>query len=281
MQTVMNDGTVVDRQSGIVKEGVDCRWGQNVTVNVSEELIVGNRCVIPDNAHFEGRRITIGDDFYGYSWEWKRLDVGRGRIDDERAILTIGDRCTFHDNRIDLACRVTIGDDVGLSPEVTIYTHGYWQSPLEGYPVAYAPVTICDGVIVGFRSTILAGSSIGRLAVIGAQSLIVRSIPDAEVWGGVPACRLRYVTQPIEQEQRAMFERLSQDYASSCSWRKLMTRFKADFPVMSVNDWWVDCLKLQAVGVEDEQTDDLRDFLFKHGIRIYTKRPFKKLRSKR
>lgn len=37
------------------------------------------------------------------------------------------------------------------------------------------------------RATILSGVEIGTNSIVGAGSLVTRSIPPGEVWGGVPA----------------------------------------------------------------------------------------------
>ena len=286
-------------KSGKFTVGADLQCGENVVIDVAEEVIVGDRCVIPDNAYFSGRRVEIGDDFYGYSWEhpgfprrvndgigglhtrlggpvgsW--LEIGRGRIDDASAVLVVGNRCTFHDNRIDLAREVTIGDDVGLSPEVAIYTHYYWQSILEGYPFRLAPVLISSRVLVGFRSALLPGVAIGEGSVIGAQSVVTGIVGVNEVWVGNPAKKVGDITSPM-----SYFERLNslvEDYHDSVAYRNLPHEIrKVDGNHVYIRDCRLDVESCTVSGIEDEYSDDLRDFLFKHGVRIYTKRPFRKL----
>ncbi len=265
--------------SGKVFTGSDFQCGENVVIDVAESICIGDRCVLGDNTYISGRRVTIGDDFYGYSWEWKRLDIGRGRSDDELAVLTVGDRCTFHDNRIDLAREVTIGDDVGLSPEVCIYTHYYWQSPLEGYPMKYAPVAICNGAIVGFRSTVLPGVSIGANCVIGAGSVITRSLQANSVCAGVP-CEEKRCIRDVQTPPVVMcrLKGLLEEYSNSCRYRGWECTPVLNWPFVNVyTNYTFDFEKLTAPLFENEFTDDFRDFMFKHGIRFYTKRPFRKL----
>jgi acetyltransferase-like isoleucine patch superfamily enzyme len=266
-------------KSGKLHAGVDCTFGDGVVVDVAEDVVIGDRCVIPDNAYLSGRSIKIGDDFYGYSWDWRRLDVGRGRRDEEDAVLTVGNRCTFHDNRIDLARRVTIGDDVGLSPEVAIYTHGYWQSELEGFPTKFAPVQIDRGTVIGFRSVILPGVRIEHHAVIGAQSLVTGNLYCNGIYGGNPAKRIGLMTKPEGQNSRRSLCLILDAYRQSCLYRGLEIRGPSiSWPLVGLNGTWFDAVNCKVVeGPEDEFTDDLREFLFKRGIRIYTRRPFRKL----
>lgn len=268
-------------KSGTLYCGGRCTFGDNVVIDVAETVTLGGRCVIGDNAYFSGRRVQIGDDFFNYSWEWKRLDIGRGRRDDEYAILTVGSRCTFHDARIDLARHVTIGNDVGLSPEVCIYTHHYWQSPLEGYPLKYAPVTIEDGVLVGFRTTILPGSHIGEFAMVGAGSVVVGNLGTDATFGGVPAREIALAQSPSRDGSQRFLASLFGEYAKSLEYRRQpgggVVSYSLSAERIDFRNCWFDLDALTVTGIEDEYTDDLRWFLFTHGIRFYTKRPFRKL----
>ncbi len=65
------------------------------------------------------------------------------------------------------------------------------------YDVAVAPVTIGDGVWVGFGSTILKGVTIGDGAVIAAHSVITENVAPYSVVGGNPA---RLVQSGAERE---------------------------------------------------------------------------------
>ena len=272
-------------RNGKFHAGKDCTIGENVVVEVAEEVVIGDRCVITDNTYFGGRRVEIGSDFYGYGWEWKRLDIGRGRIDEEDAILTVGSRCTFHDNRIDLARRVTIGDDVGLSPEVVIYTHGYWQSMLDGFSCDYEKVEIWQRSIIGFRSLLLPGAVVENDIVVGAQSTVTgRLFGGGVVFAGCPAKRINAVRRPVLAERQELLRGILEEYERTVVYRFGKGQHKGllavDYPVVDFCGIKLDVEKLTVEGEEDERSDDLRDFLFKRGIRIYTKRRFKKLGRK-
>lgn len=266
-------------QSGKFFAGVDFSCGKNVVINVSEECIVGNRVVLADDTRIEGRRVEIGNDFYGYSWDYKRLDIGRGRVDEESALMSVGDRCTFHDNRIDLAEPVFIGDDVGLSPEVAIYTHGYWLNPLDGFPTRYSQVLIGRGVIIGFRCVILPGTTISANVVVGAQSVIRGELESGWIFGGSPAQKIRMISRPSDQDRLEILLKILDDYSRRCQWKGRPISLEIDFPVIRFRGCLFNIETLETSGEEDEYTDDFRDFFFKHGIRFYTERPFKKLKK--
>lgn len=48
-----------------------------------------------------------------------------------------------------------------------------------------------DDVWIGTRCIILAGVTIGMGAIVGAGSVVNKSIPPCEIWGGVPAKKIR------------------------------------------------------------------------------------------
>jgi acetyltransferase-like isoleucine patch superfamily enzyme len=56
-----------------------------------------------------------------------------------------------------------------------------------------APVKIEDNVFIGAHSTILKGVTIGENSIVGACSVVVKSIPANEIWAGNPAKLIRKV----------------------------------------------------------------------------------------
>ena len=94
---------------------------------------------------------------------------------------------------------ISIEDNVLLGAHITIYTNNHsFDDPGipicdQGYPDATESdsVVIRSGAWIGFNTTILKGVIIGKNCVVGASSLVNKSIPDGEVWAGVPARRIR------------------------------------------------------------------------------------------
>jgi acetyltransferase-like isoleucine patch superfamily enzyme len=271
--------------SGKFTCGVDCDIGKDVVIDVAEEVVVGDRCVLAAGTYLGGRRVTLGDDFFGYDWSrfGRALDVGRGRRDDEDAVLTVGGRCVFHDNRIDLARAVTVGDDVGFSPEVVVYTHGYWGSVLEGFPCRFEGVRVGAGTLVGFRSTLLAGTRVGPRSVVGAGSVCAGLYPGNAVYAGNPARRIKDVEEPTLAGRASLFDRVMREYGETLKYRRLSADLNWDFPEVKVN--WPERCVINVVagtltGEEGPKSDDLRWHLFTRGIRVYTRRPFRKLEKR-
>jgi acetyltransferase-like isoleucine patch superfamily enzyme len=91
---------------------------------------------------------------------------------------------------------ITIGDQVWVGGNCTITDTDFHPlrledrlaRPLDG---ATAPVVIEDGVFIGMQSLILKGVTIGSRSVIGAGSVVTRSIPPGVMAGGNPARVIR------------------------------------------------------------------------------------------
>ena len=49
------------------------------------------------------------------------------------------------------------------------------------------PVVIKDGAFIGAHTIVLKGVTIGERSIVGAGSVVTRSIPDYEIWAGNPA----------------------------------------------------------------------------------------------
>ena len=58
-----------------------------------------------------------------------------------------------------------------------------------------APIVIGEGAWIGAGAVILPGVTIGRGAIIGANAVVSETVGPLEVWGGVPARRLKHVAE--------------------------------------------------------------------------------------
>jgi maltose O-acetyltransferase len=87
------------------------------------------------------------------------------------------------------AAPIHVGNNVLLGPAVHLYTTTH---PLDAAERASglqlcAPITIEDDVWIGGNSVVMPGVTIGRGAVIGAGSVVTKSIPAGAVAVGNPA----------------------------------------------------------------------------------------------
>lgn len=109
----------------------------------------------------------------------------------------IGPRALFWTTR----AKMHIGDNVIFGPGVTIITGDHptnvvgrsinsikeSEKPLD----CDQDVVIDNDVWIGCNSTILKGVHIHEGAVVAAGSVVTRSIPSYEIWGGVPAKKIK------------------------------------------------------------------------------------------
>ncbi|MBF7954045.1 maltose acetyltransferase domain-containing protein [Rahnella victoriana] len=98
---------------------------------------------------------------------------------------------------------VTIGNNVMIAPNVTLATAGHPIDPdirITGQQFSL-PIVIEDNVWLGTGVIVNPGVTIGRNSVIGAGSVVTKSIPPYVVAAGVP-CR---VLRPITASDREAF----------------------------------------------------------------------------
>jgi len=109
----------------------------------------------------------------------------------EGAEIVIGSQCGFSGTVIGCATRIIIGDNVRCGAN-TLITDTDWHSddPRSG---ADAPVTIEKGVWLGVNVTVLKGVTIGENTLVGAGSLVSRSLPANVFAAGSPAKVIRHI----------------------------------------------------------------------------------------
>lgn len=88
--------------------------------------------------------------------------------------VKIGDRVIIKSG-IYLWDGITLDDDVFLGPNVTFVNDNYPRSKL--YPKIFEKINMKKFVSVGANATILGGIQIGEYALIGAGSVVTRSVP--------------------------------------------------------------------------------------------------------
>jgi acetyltransferase-like isoleucine patch superfamily enzyme len=99
---------------------------------------------------------------------------------------------------------VSIGDNVYVTAGVCFITHdgGALVLRKEVPDLDWAaPITIGNDVYIGLRSLILPGVSIGDRCIIGAGSVVTKSIPSNSVAAGVPARVIETTDEYLEALQ--------------------------------------------------------------------------------
>lgn len=136
-----------------------------------------------------GDNVAIDTPFY--------CDYGKNIFIGDNVIININ--CTFVDNS-----KITIGNHVLIASNVQLYTASHPTAPKERlicdwqekgcawFSTYSEPITIKDGAWLGGGVIVLPGVTIGENAVIGAGSVVTRSIPDNCVAVGNPCKPIRY-----------------------------------------------------------------------------------------
>ena len=86
-----------------------------------------------------------------------------------------------------------IEDYVFIGPNVTFTNDLVPRS--KQYPDEFDKTNILTGASIGANATILSGLTVGRDALIGAGSVIIKNVPPFTVWYGNPAKQKGYITK--------------------------------------------------------------------------------------
>jgi UDP-2-acetamido-3-amino-2,3-dideoxy-glucuronate N-acetyltransferase len=106
--------------------------------------------------------------------------------------VIIGNHCTIKSG-VYVWDGIQMEDDVFVGPNVTFINNNTPRS--QQYPEKHIGVSIRKGVSIGAASTIKGDIEIGDFAMIGAGSLLTKSVPAFQLWYGHPASHKGYVTR--------------------------------------------------------------------------------------
>lgn len=147
---------------------------------------------------------TIGKNFKMNSGKYHNM-IGRQQpcyfIVGKNGELKIGNNVAISCSAIVCHNKVEIGDDVKIGGNVVIYDTDFHSlnylernvTPEIINNVKTAPVIIKEGAFIGAHCIILKGVSIGKNSIVGAGSVVTKSIPDNQVWAGNPVRFIRSI----------------------------------------------------------------------------------------
>ena len=121
---------------------------------------------------------------FKYDGAWKE---GPSIVVGERVFIGAGCEFNIHE-------KIVIGDQAMISSGCRFIDsdHGFADRsvPMYGQACRKAPITIGADVWLGVNAVILRGVTIGRGAIVAAGAVVTKSIPEFEIWGGVPAKKI-------------------------------------------------------------------------------------------
>ncbi len=142
---------------------------------------------------------TVGVDTHIYAdvrfinvqnWNFQRLFVGNN--------VYIGPRCLF-----DLTDDIRIEDHCSIAAQVTMITHlNVGTGPLsELVPKRSGAILVRRGAWIGVNTTLLYGTSVGECSMVGAMSLVNKSVPAYVLAFGIPCSIQKTLPQSKTSEQ--------------------------------------------------------------------------------
>ncbi len=200
-------------------------------ININDNVRIGAFSFISCKKLNLGKRVKIN--------MMVAIDTGEVSIDNDSVImeqvvvggmltprskLTIGKRVKiFPYSFLNPTEEIIIEDDVGIGGANYIFTHGSWQSILDGFPVGFGPVTIKKGVWFPWRVFVMPNVIVGEFATIGAGSVITKNIPDRSLAAGVPAKVLKqgneYINEYTREEKISIVNNILQEYSAFLNYK--------------------------------------------------------------
>lgn len=144
-----------------------------------------------------GAEIELGKHFVCNSGMHYAIDnfVSSKIVVKNGACLQIGNYSGITNTVVQCHEKIIIGNYVNIGAGCMIFDTNFhstnWKQR-ENYEqdllnTLTCKVTICDYVFIGARSIICKGVTIGERSIIAAGSVVIRDIPNDELWGGNPA----------------------------------------------------------------------------------------------
>lgn len=97
---------------------------------------------------------------------------------------------------IEQCCHIIAADELVIEKDVVISAFVYIADCQERFDkksrmmeseLTVKRVLIKEGAFIGIGAVIMPGVTIGKKAVIGANAVVTKDVPDYEIWAGVPA----------------------------------------------------------------------------------------------
>jgi acetyltransferase-like isoleucine patch superfamily enzyme len=118
--------------------------------------------------------------------------------------LNIGSNCSIGEY-LHVTCigSISIGNGVLMGRRITISDNSHGNTnfselqiqPTDRPLISKGKIIIEDNVWIGDKATILSGVHIGKGAVIAANAVVSKNVPDYTVVGGIPAKELKPIIQ--------------------------------------------------------------------------------------
>ena len=267
-----------------VEKNIDetVKFGSNVSINC-EKVTIGKFATIGNNVKIQCKELEIGDNLFMANG----VEIGRGGCTGHNSTVKIGNNVGIFENTIiNPSESVEIGDNCGIGADVMIWTHGAWLDITQGFPSDFGPVKIGKNVWLPARSIVLPNVSIGNNVVIGINSIINRSLPDGCFAAGSPCKVIKENVYPKNISAKTLKEmalNIITEWSKLISYKGIddfIIQYKSGKIYLSYSEsktiYYLRGKTME--GDTNEVAEDLRDFLRRRGIKIYTNKLFQSIK---
>ena len=257
-------------------------FGDNVSIEC-EKVKIGKYSKIGSNVKIKCKELDVGDHLFMADG----VEIGRGGCNGINSTVKIGEGVGIFENTvINPSEPVEIGDYCGIGADVMIWTHGAWLDITQGFPAEFGPVKIGDNVWLPARSIVLPNVTIGNNVVIGINSIINRSLPDGCFAAGAPCKVIKENLYPKSISDETLKEialNIITEWTKLISYKGIddfFIQYKFGKIYLTYNEWkTIYHLRERTMeGDTNEVAEDLRDYLRRRGIKIYTNRLFQSIK---
>nr|WP_288812022.1 acyltransferase [uncultured Sphingobacterium sp.] len=168
--------------NGVKHGSITCYGLPYITVSLDGHCLIGNGLLMCGGARFSSTNDNRPS---------KIIVRGKGT-------LNIGENLGMTATTIYVQESITIGKNVKLGGGSQIFdTNFHSLDPLirasreDSKNAKSAPVVIEDNVFIGTNCIVGKGVTIGENSIVAAGSVVTKSIPPNEIWGGNPARQIR------------------------------------------------------------------------------------------
>jgi acetyltransferase-like isoleucine patch superfamily enzyme len=246
-----------------VEVGEGVRIDPSARIHVTERLRIGAYGVIGAGAEISGRDVEIGEEL----WMNPGARIGGGSCFERPSMLRAGHFLHLgQDVFVNTARPVSLGDEVGLGTRTALFTHGAYLSALDGFPVAFGPITIGNRVWIP-GATVNPGVTIGDDVVVGVNSLVTRDIPAGSLAAGSPARVIREQAYPAPLTGAAL----------AAFWKAFWDAYpdtgipEIEGALVAFDGAVFDTGTHKITGPVSDRTERLRNELRRYGIRFWSR----------
>ena len=162
------------------------KYQAHPTAVIDEGALIGEGCTIWHFCHISGgssigKGCTLGQNVY------------------VAPKVNIGQRVKIQNN-VSLFTGVIVEDDVFLGPSC-VFTNILTPRSEVNRKDQFLKTTVKKGASIGANAVVLCGNEIGRYAMVGAGSVVTKSIKDFELVAGNPAVHFGWVGRYGEKLQ--------------------------------------------------------------------------------